>query len=214
MPCSSLADDFKYLSISLFGKQIGSIKLRETTYTDIKVIRINGEIYSSPFKVFNGQFEYKTIITNIDNASPNIHYESTVNTTLKQRKVNYSVKNDDLIAVKVLPKKEQTKFTNSKLIDFKFIDPAYFITALLSSPCKSSFVIYDGRRVIDVISTKTASKLECGYLYKIKEGPGHLSPLNFKTFEISTFFNKDRSLASRSLMVKTGPFKLILDQFP
>ena len=124
------------------------------------------------------------------------------------------VRNDKLTAVDVFPKKERTKFTNPKLIDFEFIDPALSITKIFNSPCKNSFVVYDGRRVIDIIAIEQISKFECGYLYKIREGPGHLAPFNFKKIAISVFFDQTGNSASRSVIVKAGPFKLFLDQIP
>lgn len=212
LPCLSLAEEFKQLSISFLGNQVGYIKIREVTSTDTKVIHVDGEIFASPFWVFNGEFNYKTFITSINNASSRIQYESTIDATFKKRKINYTVENDRLLAVDIFPVKEQTKFTNIKQIDFEFYDPASSITKLLSSPCKNSFLIYDGRRVIDITSTRTASKLECRYLYTIRNGPGHLAPLNLKKFEISAFFDQEGNSANKSIMVKTGPFKLILDQ--
>ncbi|MDG2405063.1 MAG: hypothetical protein P8M25_08975, partial [Paracoccaceae bacterium] len=116
--------------------------------------------------------------------------------------------------VDVFPSKEQTKFTDPKQIDFEFIDPAYSMAKLLSSPCKNSFAIYDGRRVIDVILIKPATKLQCRYLYKIRKGPGHLAPFNFKKFEISIFFDQEGIATNRSMIVRTGPLKLALDQIP
>ena len=61
---------------------------------------------------------------------------------------------------------------------------------------------------------KTASKLNCKYLYKIRKGPGHLTPLNFKKFEISTFFDPEENSSSKSIVVKAGPIELIIDQAP
>ena len=83
-PCFTLADDFKYLLISFLGKDIGTIKIREVTSTDGRVIHINGKILSSPFKVFNGQFEYTTIITELNKAASRIHYKSSVDATFKR----------------------------------------------------------------------------------------------------------------------------------
>lgn len=214
LPSFSLADDFKYFSISFLGKQIGSIKLRDATNNDSKEIHIDGEINSSPFRIFNGKFDYKTMITGIDSASLRIHYENTVDATFKERKIKYWFENNDLIAVDVFPKREQTKFSDPKQIDFEFIDPAYSITKLLSTPCKKSFTIYDGRRIIDLISMKPFSKLNCKYLYKIRKGPGHLTPLNFKKFEILTFFDQEKNSSSTSIVVKAGPIELIMDQVP
>ena len=42
-----------------------------------------------------------------------------------------------------IPKNEKTIFTNPNRIDFEFIDPAYAITQLLTTPCKNSFKIYN-----------------------------------------------------------------------
>ena len=186
----SIADDFKYLSISFLGKDIGTIKIREVTSTDGRVIHINGKILSSPFKVFNGQFEYTTIITELNKAASRIHYKSSVDATFKKRRINYWVKNDSLIAVDIYPENEKTKFTNPKKIDFEFMDPAHAITKLLKMPCKNSFIIYDGRRVVGITSIKPVSKLGCRYIYNVLQGPGHLSPFNFKTFEISIFWSR------------------------
>ena len=213
-PCFTAADEFKYLSISFFGKQIGFIKVREVSNVDSTKIRVDGKIFSSPFKMFNGGFKHKTTFTKINSGASRLHYESSVDATFKQRKINYWVNNDRLIAVDVFPKNEKTIFTNPNRIDFEFIDPAYAITQLLTTPCKNSFKIYDGRRIIEVTSIEATSKLECGYVYKIRKGPGHLRPFNFKTFEISTFFDQDGNPASRSMVVKAGPFKLILDKVP
>lgn len=211
-PCVSLADVYKYFSISFLGKEIGTINVREMSNIDSKVIHLNGKISSSPFKIFNGRFEYTTFITELNKAASRIHYKSSVDATFKQREINYRVSNDRLVAVDVFPKREETKFTNPKQIDFEFIDPASAIATLLRMPCKKSFIIYDGRRIIEVTSIKQTTELECGYLYKIQKGPGHLSPFNFTTFEISTFFGQDGNPAVRSMIVKTGPFKLILNK--
>lgn len=214
LPSYSFAQDLKYFSISFLGKQIGSLKLRDLTNGDRKVIHINGEISSSPFRIFNGKFDYKTVITDVTSESLRLRYESTVNATFKQRNIKYAIENGNLSAVNVFPKREQTKFTNPRQIDFEFIDPAYSIAKLFSSPCKNSFVIYDGRRVVDLISMKTSSKLDCRYLYKIRNGPGHLMPLNFKKFKIHTFFEEEENSLSKFIIVKTGPFKLIINQVP
>ena len=123
LPSFSLAEDFKYFSISLLGKQIGSLKIRDVTNGDSKLIHITGKISSSPFKLFNGNFDYKTSINGMNSASSRIFYESTVDAAFKKRKIKYWVRDDVLIAVDVFPKKEQTKFTNPKQIDFKFTDP-------------------------------------------------------------------------------------------
>ena len=214
VPCISTADDFKYFSISLLGKQVGSLKIREKSYTDTKIIQISGEISSSPLSLFNGQFEYKSTITGTNSTALKIHYESTVDATFKERRIDYWIRDQNLVAVDVFPEKEQTPFTNPEQIDFEFIDPAYSITELLSAPCKNSFVIYDGRRIIDVISRKPVYKLGCTYLYTIRKGPRHLAPFNFKKFEISTFFKHKGNSLSRSMIVKSGPFKLFLNQVP
>ena len=212
LPCLSLANDF--ISISFLGKQIGSIKIYEASNSDSRVIYIGGKISSSPLKIFNGKFEHKTIITKVNEAASKVHYESNVDAIFKHRKINYTVKNNRLITVNVSPKNETTKFTNPKQIDFVFIDPTRAITELLNKPCKNSFKIYDGRRVIGVNSIKPTSKSECGYVYKILKGPGHLSPFNFKTFKILTFFDQNGNSASKTMIVKTGPFKLVLNKVP
>jgi len=214
LPCFAAADEFKYLSISFFGKQVGFIKVREASNIDSKEIHVEGKISSSPFKVFNGRFKYKTTFTEINSGAPRLHYESSVDAIFKERKINYWVKNNRLISVDVLPKREETKLTNPKQIDVNFIDPTYAIIKLLTMPCKDSFKVYDGRRLIDVIAIESNSKLECRYLYKIQKGPGHLSPFNFKTLKISTYFDQSRNSAFRYMIVKTGPFKLILNQVP
>ena len=211
LPCFAAADEFKYLSISFFGKKVGFIKVRQISNIDSKEIRVDGKISSSLFKIFNGEFKYKTTFTEKNSRASRLNYESSVDATFKERKINYRVGNDRLISVDVFPKNEETKFSNPEQIDFDFIDPAYAITKLMSTPCKDSFKVYDGRRIIEVIPTGPASKLECGYVYKIEKGPGHLSPFNFKTFEISTFFDQDRNAGSLAIIVKTGPFKLILN---
>lgn len=211
-PCVSVADEYKYFSISFLGKEIGTINVREVSNINSKVIHLNGKISSSPLKIFNGRFEYKTTITKLNKAASRIHFKSSVDATFKQRKINYWVNNDRLIAVDVFPKNEKTIFTNPNRIDFEFIDPAYAITQLLTTPCKNSFKIYDGRRIIEVTSIKPASKFSCGYRYKIQKGPGHLSMFNFKTFEISTFFDQEGNSASRSMIVEAGLFKLILSK--
>ena len=211
LPCFSSADDYKHLTISLLGKQIGSLKLKETTTVGSKIIAVNGEIFSSPFRVFNGQFEHKTSIIGRDSSSTKIYYQSIVDAKFKKRKINYLVKNYDLTDVNVFPKEEQTRYSNPEQIDFEFIDPAFTIAKLLSTPCQNSFIIYDGRRIIDVISIKRASDLECEYIYEIRKGPGHLMHFNFKKFEISTFFDQKGNSAIKSMIVKTGPFKLIFN---
>ena len=213
-PCVSLADEYKYLSISFLGRKIGTIEVREVSNIDSKEIHVNGKISSSPFKMFNGAFKYKTTFTKINSGASQLHYERSVNATFKERKINYRVKNNRLVAVEVFPKREETKFTNPKRIDFDFIDPAYAIIKLLSTPCKGSFKVYDGRRLIDIIAIEPTSKLKCGYVYKIEKGPGHLSPFNFKTFKILTFFDQHGNSANRTMTVKAGPFKLILNRGP
>jgi hypothetical protein len=202
-----------YFSISFLGKPIGTLQLTEVAGADRKTIQINGEIFSSPFSLFNGQFEYKTITTGINNKPSDVFYESNVD-SFKERKISYWVRNDQLIALDVFPKKERTKFTNPKLIDFEFIDPALSITKIFNSPCKNSFAVYDGRRVIDIIGIEQTSKFECVYLYKIREGPGHLALFDFKEIVVSVFFDQERNSVSRSVMVKAGPFRLFLDQVP
>ena len=214
LPSFPLADDLEYFSISFLDKKIGSIKLRDVTRGNRKEVHITGKISSSPLRLFNGKFDYKTTVTGINGAPSEILYESTVDATFKKRSIKYLVRNNDLIAVDVFPKKEQTKFTDPKQIDFDFIDPAYSITKLFSSPCKNSYAIYDGRRAIDVILIEPAAKLQCRYLYKIRKGPGHLAPFNFKKFEISIFFDQEGDSINRSMIVKTGPLKLILDRVP
>ena len=214
LPCFAAAEEFKYLSISFFGNQVGFIKVREVSNIDSLELHVDGRISSSPLKIFNGNFKYKTIITEKNSEGSRTHYASSVDATFKQREINYRLSNDRLIAVDVFPKREETKFTNPKQIDFEFIDPANAFATLLRMPCKKSFIIYDGRRIIEVTSIKQTTKLECGYIYKIEKGPGHLSPFNFRTFKISTFFDQSRNSAFRSMIVKTGPFKLILEQVP
>ena len=211
LPCFATADEFKDLSISLFGKQIGFFKVREVSNIDRKEVRVNGKISSSPFKMFNGEFKYKTTFTEINSWTSKLHYESSVDATFKERKINYWITNNRLIRVDVFPKREETKFTNPKRIDFDFIDPTYAILKLLSKPCNDSFKVYDGRRHINIIAIEPTSKLKCGYVYKIEKGPGHLSPVNFKTFKISTFFDQHGNSANRTMIVQTGPFKLILN---
>ena len=73
-----ISNIFRFLFL---GKDIGTIKIREVTSTDGRVIHINGKILSSPFKVFNGQFEYTTIITELNKAASRIHYKSSVDAT-------------------------------------------------------------------------------------------------------------------------------------
>ena len=175
LPSFPLAGAFEYFSISFLDKKIGSIKLRSVTMGDNKKIHITGKISSSPLRLFNGKFDYKTIVTGINSASSEILYESTVDATFKKRSIKYWVRNNDLIAVDIFPKKERTKFTDPKQIDFDFIDPAQSITELFSSPCKNSYAIYDGRRTIDIILIEPAAKLQCRYLYKIREGKNHKS---------------------------------------
>lgn len=211
-PCFSLADEFRTFTISFLGQKIGSLKLNETTISGRKSILISGEILSSPFEIFNGRFEYKTIIDTQNNGLSRLKYKSSVNTIFKTREINFFVKNDKLIDVTVSPPNEQTEFSNPGSIVFKFIDPSTFFMKILHFPCSKPFIIYDGRRIVDITPLEAEPEFECRYLYKIVNGPGHLSPFNFKNFEIFSFSEKSDKGVALTAIVKAGPFKLIFNE--
>jgi hypothetical protein len=211
LPCLSFAEDLKHFKIYFLGQKIGSLELSQTTTSDINVILINGEISSSPFKIFNGRFGYKTTFAKENNDLSSLRFESFVDTIFKNRKINFLIENGTLIDVTVSPPREQTKFTNPELVNLKFVDPAYSFMSMLRAPCKNSFIIYDGRRIAEIISMKSASEFECRYRYKIKKGPGHLYPFNFKNFEIVIFFKQKETLERSTMIVKAGSLKLMFE---
>ena len=74
LPCVAAADEFKYFSVSFFGKQVGFIKVREVSNINSKEIHVDGKISSSPFKMFNGEFKYKTTFTEINSGASRLQY--------------------------------------------------------------------------------------------------------------------------------------------
>ena len=134
-----------------------------------------------------------------------------MDTIFKNRKINFSVENGTLIDVTVSPPSEQTEFTNPELVNLKFVDPAYSLMSMLRAPCKNSFIIYDGRRIAEIISIRSTSEFECRYRYKIKRGPGHLYPFNFKNFEIVILLTQKERPESSTMIVKAGLLKLMFE---
>lgn len=213
-PYISFAGDVQHLKISFFDQKIGSLKIIETTTAENQTMLISGKISHTPFGIFNGNFVFKTVINENDGDTPNLYYSSSVRSNLKNRDINFLVQAENLMEVAITPRNEKTKFTNPEMIDFKFTDPTKAIITILNKPCKSSFVIYDGRRVIDVISIRSPSELECRYTYKIRSGPKHRFPFNFKKFEIHSLFKHNGNSANPEVVVRGGPFKLVFEPSP
>ena len=161
----------------------------------------------TPLGVFDGTYE-----ANSQARSGGAVYRGKSTSSNKNREVEIlRDKNGKVTQTTISPEKDQTEYSNPAAVPSGVLDPvAGFGKFLAQSGCPDAFMLYDGRRVIEVTpkSTKVSGEVKtCVMDYNVVLGKGHLSPLYIKRITVTTEFDaKIAQVGPSVLRLRSGLF--------
>jgi len=198
-------------TVSLAGLTLGNFTYASEPNGSV----LRTRVANTPMGVFNGVFT----ASSLRDANGVLRYASLSDTTRKRRKISFRIDTDGQVReVQVSPQDQQTDLSVAARVPVGVIDPvAAFARFTTLQICPGGFLVYDGRRVVQVSLVDTRRKgrhLQCELTYEIIAGPGHLSPLYLNHFRLWLDYQRqqDGSFLLVSMKLRGGVFTLRLQR--
>ena len=113
--------------------------------------------------------------------------------------------------VTITPESEMTEMSEADNVPVGVIVPTeFFARVALGETCPTPMAMYDGRRVVQMTTTAAVRDGDvevCEMSYLVVMGPGYVSPLNFKSFDLRLVYTA-RTLTEFAM--SGGGFKVSL----
>ena len=112
-----------------------------------------------------------------------------------RREILIGLERGSVLDVRIKPASEMTKFSYPAAVIEQVISPVdAILKAMTLDFCGSSNIIYDGRRIVDLVMNDLQDTgdgdLSCTGEYRVRLGPGHGSLLNLRSFPVTAHFNQ------------------------
>ncbi len=191
-----------------FAVHLGDLKLGTMTFQqDGDALRLQSSLDNTPLNLFNGTLDASSRPVRLQTGEIRRQLLAISDTTRKSREVSVILDEDVVTDVVVNPAAERTDLSVAETVPPGVRDPVSAFGQLLSSQgCPPVMQMYDGRRVVRLATTdslQTTTGRQCEMSYRVVAGPGHLSPLSFKSAAVSLEYDS-RGLST--LRIAAGPF--------
>lgn len=195
-PSNSFSKNTLEYNIIFNNKPIGRliIMIHEDRYD--QKLDLVGEILDSPLGLYDGTYNISSKFYRIK-GNIKTTFEHRKKTLFKSRSTFMATDNGKLVDIKIIPESAKTSLSSTSIEIAKFHNPAQALLKILHFPCSKTFQVFDGRRTVKISPIKSKNELECRYLYRVREGPGHLIPINLKNFDLQVKrMNKNDDIGS------------------
>lgn len=194
--------------VSLGGKSLGTMLFAQSGTK----ATLQSTLDNTPMGVFNGTF---TGTSTGSTASATFVGDSA--SSRKRRVVTVDIAKGRAVRTDITPIEEVTPLSDTSLVPANVIDPVRTIGALIGAGgCPDAMQMYDGRRVVRFSpedQRSTGEMLTCTMVYRVINGPGHLSPLGIKTAKVQLSYTTGNGAQRlQQIKVSSGIFKLSLDR--
>lgn len=168
---------------------------------------------STPLGVFNGTFVGTSRRFKTDRGTTALQYVGESASSRKTRTISVLSERNRVVETVVAPQSERTPLSDPARVNAQMIDPVTAFGQMVSaSGCPSSTHIYDGRRVVALQVTGSATEantLTCDLRYTVVAGPGHLSPLYISNVSVVLKYNTaGEGQKLSNMQFSSGPFSL------
>jgi len=165
---------------------------------------------NTPLGVGDGQFDGRTEWVQADGRSL-LQYTGDSASSRKSRQISVLLEDGRVIQTAVNPASERTPLSVAEKVPEGVIDPVTAFGRMIGAgECPPAFVIYDGRRVVQVkprSAEVAGARKTCRMTYDVVAGPGHLSPFRFTALKLDLVYEAGQ-LAQ--MQIGAGPFSLRL----
>ena len=204
-PLPAVAQTFQAL---LGDRPIGTVTFARSGQADLS---LTSDMTDTPLGVGDGTVRATSRPARLDDGSIVTQYVSAGRTSRKSRDISVLFDGGTVIDTVVTPADERTGLSDPGMVPAGVIDPVAALGRLVEGAgCPAPFAFYDGRRVV-AISTAAERTVGgatvCDLNYTVTDGPGHLSPLRFRTLDVTATYSGG---GLRVLTLGAGGFELRL----
>lgn len=147
---------------------------------------------NTPLGVGDGLFEASSRLARTETGAVVRQYLSRSAAGNDIRTISVLLDGGTAIGTVISPESERTDLSDPGKVPEGVLDnAAAFARLVYGKDCPAPFRIYDGRRVVQVqtrTSERGAATLTCSVAYRVIAGPGHLSPFNFRSIDLSLHY--------------------------
>lgn len=126
-----------------------------------------------------------------------------------KRQISFVMDENKVLETTVSPTREATTLSEPEEVPTGVIPITEGFAAIATaSSCPTPFIMYDGRRVVQVATRAQSSDntyTHCEMDYRVTAGPGHLSPFRFSTLDMALIY---RDSILELITVRAGGFEL------
>ena len=191
-------------SVLLGGRTLGTLSFDSGTQTILTVLD------NTPLGVGDGRSESTARTVRASNGDTVIQYIGRKS----DRVISVLFDGARAIETVVEPASERTEMSDVSRVPEGVLNMvAGFERIIASNGCPSRFAMYDGRRVIDVQTTRatpTDGGLTCELAYRVTAGPGHMSPFRFSNIAITLQFTTAGGQRLQQATIEAGVFTVDL----
>ena len=205
------ADEARF-DVSLGGRELGRLAWR----SEGPQLGITAVFDNTPFGLADGKFTASS--RPVRSAGKVVRqYVGTSDFTRKDRTISVLHAEGRALETKITPRDEETELSVVSAVPEGVVDPVEALSTLIRArSCPGRLRYYDGRRVIDIATARsaaTATTFTCQGSYRVVAGPGHLSPLGITSVALTlTYATKGDQVQLGRIEMRTGMFQLTLSR--
>jgi hypothetical protein len=195
-----------------FAVNLGNRTLGNVTFQhNGDVLQLSSLLNNTPLGVFDGRFDATSRLVRTDAGDVRRQFLGISDTSRKQHQVSVLMDDGVVTEVTISPVSEYTALSVPDQVPAGLLDPLRAFRQLISvQDCPALVQMYDGRRVIHLTTInaiQTQMGLQCDMAYKVIAGPGHLSPIGFKSASVSLMYDGASKKLS-TMQIAAGPFSV------
>lgn len=149
---------------------------------------LSSRLDNTPLGVFDGTFEARSGLATTEEGTVVTQYLSEGKSTRKHRAISVLLLNGRVQDILIRPESEETALSVPSAVPVPVQDPVEaFAVISASRDCPAPLRFHDGRRVVGIATQARrviGGKLHCEMIYRVTDGPGHLSPLRFTSLDM------------------------------
>jgi len=203
------------LQVILAGSVLGTMEYQTDAADGGRPAGLSTNLDNTPLGVVNGTWVATSQPVRTGSGATALQFLATTASGRKNRVISVLHADGQVLATEVEPAEDATELSVSENVPAGIIDPVEAFGRLFDTDgCPEPFRLYDGRRVVEVVTTgseEASGLLTCQLDYEVIAGPGHLSPFRFNSFDLElTYVETATGSVLAEADVSAGPFTVRL----
>ena len=200
--------------VLLGGRALGALDYARSASGAGASQTLSATFDNTPLGVFDGTFQGTSKPVRAEGGDVLLQYLGQSESSRKSRVISVLLDAARVMETVVSPEGERTPLSQAERVPAGVVDPvAAFGRLVGSAGCPEPFTMYDGRRVVEIstqASQREGGTLSCRMDYEVVAGPGHLSPLRFRSLDMELTYDMSGPGGAilREIDIKAGVFHL------